>query len=186
MHHTSQIILRQHPRILERHLFQASSRFFSDKSRAHPPPPSQPDQMAAIFAGDSTFMLVKKLIIYRTMSSNLFINHALTGMNASYKVLGRTLTNLIINKTAGEVFTSGETLQTLIDDMKQLEERKVFGVANYVVEGLHSMHEPTILKVYDDLIESIKALTEGGKEGHLAIKLTSMITIEIMSKISKA
>ena len=48
------------------------------------------------------------------------------------------------------------------------------------------MHEPTIQKVYDDLIESIKSLTEGKEEGHLAIKLTSMITIGITTRISKA
>jgi hypothetical protein len=48
------------------------------------------------------------------------------------------------------------------------------------------MNESIIQKVYDDLIESIKMLTEQGQEGHLAIKLTSMITIGIMTRISKA
>jgi hypothetical protein len=69
--------------------------------------------MSAIFAKDSTFSLVKKLFIYRMMSSNVFINYALSGMNFAYSVLGKTLTNFLINKTAGSVFTSGETLQTL-------------------------------------------------------------------------
>ena len=82
---------------------------------------SEQEQRAAIFAGDTTFTLIKKLIIYRTMSSNLFINHALNAMNACYKVMGKRLTNLIINKTAGEVFTSGETLETLSQDIKLLE-----------------------------------------------------------------
>ncbi|TNV83788.1 hypothetical protein FGO68_gene8537 [Halteria grandinella] len=142
--------------------------------------------MRAIFASDSTFMLVKKLLIYRMMSSNMFINHALTGMNMAYRVMGKTLTNFIINKTAGEVFTSGETLQSLNADIKVLEQRKIGGVANYVVEGLHEMHEPTIQKVYDDLIDGIKSLTEDNKEGHYAIKLTSMITIGITTRLSKA
>ena len=66
--------------------------------------------MKAIFASDSTFALIKKLFIYRMMSSNLFINHALTGMKLAYKLMGRKLTNLMINKTAGSIFTSGETL----------------------------------------------------------------------------
>ena len=69
--------------------------------------------MTAIFASDSTVTLLKKLLIYRMMSSNLFINHALTGMTFAYKVMGHSLTNFIINKTAGSVFTSGETLETL-------------------------------------------------------------------------
>jgi hypothetical protein len=73
----------------------------------------KPDQMSAIFASDSTVSLIKKLFIYKIMASNLFINHALRGMQLSYKVMGRTLTNFLINSTAGSIFTSGETLQTL-------------------------------------------------------------------------
>ncbi len=142
--------------------------------------------MRAIFASDSTLTLVKKLFIYKMMSSNMFINHALTGMRLCYKFLGRSLTNFAINRTAGSIFTSGETLKTLIKDIKRLEARNIYGVANYVVEGLHEMDEVVIQKVYDDLIESIKTLTQDGQEGHLAIKLTSMITIGIMTRISRA
>lgn len=142
--------------------------------------------MAAIFANDSTVALIKKLFIYRMMSSNIFINHALRGMQLSYRLMGRTLTNLLINSTAGSIFTSGETLDTLLQDIKKLESRNIHGVANYVVEGLHEMDEAVIQKVYDDLIDSIKSLTAEGQEGHLAIKLTSMITIGIMTRISKA
>ncbi len=142
--------------------------------------------MQAIFASDSTLQLVKKLFIYRVMASNFFINNALWGMSLAYKCMGRTLTNFVINQTAGSIFTSGETLQTLVQDIEVLERKGIHGVANYVVEGLHEMHEPTIQKVYEDLIESIKVLSEGRKESHLAIKLTSMITIGIMTRISKA
>jgi hypothetical protein len=81
--------------------------------------------MAAIFANDSTVSLIKKLMIYRMMSSNMFINHALNGMRLSYKFMGRTLTNFLINKTAGSIFTSGETLQTLAEDIKKVEARKI-------------------------------------------------------------
>jgi hypothetical protein len=55
-----------------------------------------------------------------------------------------------------------------------------------VVEGLHEMNEALIQKVYEDLIESIKVLTDEKPEGHLAIKLTSMISIGIMNRLSKA
>ena len=78
------------------------------------------------------------------MSSNMFINNALNWMRLSYKILGRSLTNFAINKTAGSIFTSGETLQSLMKDIEVLEKRGIHGVANYVVEGLHEMHEPTI------------------------------------------
>ena len=120
------------------------------------------------------------------MSSNLVINYALRGMQLSYRFMGCALTNFLINSTAGSIFTSGETLETLEADIKRLEARGIHGVANYVVEGLHEMDEAVIQKVYEDLIDSIKVLTSEGKEGHLAIKLTSMITIGIMTRISKA
>lgn len=48
------------------------------------------------------------------------------------------------------------------------------------------MDKAVIRKVHGDLIESINALTEGKPEGHLAIKLTSMITIDIMTRVSHA
>ncbi len=73
---------------------------FSDKTAKatlKKAPLTEADQMAAIFANESTVGLMKKLMIYRMMSSNLFINHALRGMQLSYKILGRTLTNLMIN-----------------------------------------------------------------------------------------
>jgi hypothetical protein len=120
------------------------------------------------------------------MSSNFFINYALRGMQLSYRLMGRSLTNFLINSTAGSIFTSGETVQTLLADIKNLKARGILGVANYVVEGLHDMDEAVIQKVYEDLIDSVKALTAEGQEGHLAIKLTSMITIGIMTRISKA
>ena len=44
------------------------------------------------------------------MSSNLFINYALTGMNIFYKIFGVKFTNYIINKSAGEIFTAGASI----------------------------------------------------------------------------
>lgn len=121
MHNTAKIMLLR-PCQARRLFLNATAfplRHVTTKSatQAKEESPSEAEQMVAIFAADSTYTLVKKLLIYRMMSSNLFINHALTGMNMSYKVLGRTITNMIINKTAGDVFTSGETLQSLAEDI---------------------------------------------------------------------
>jgi hypothetical protein len=48
------------------------------------------------------------------------------------------------------------------------------------------MDEKQIQITLKDLIDSINAITEGKGEGHLAIKLTALISIEIMTKLSKA
>jgi hypothetical protein len=85
-------------------------------------------QPHSIFEKDSTVGLCKKLMIYKVMSSNIFINHALQGMNLAYKVMGKTITNTLINMTAGQLFTSGETLQTLSEDIKELEKRNIGGI----------------------------------------------------------
>ncbi len=97
-------------------------------------------------------MLMKKYFIYKIMGSNLFINYALTGMNLFYKLFGVRFTNFIINKSAGEIFTSGVSVQSLLQDMKLLEKKKIYGIGNYVVEGLHEMDEAKIEIFYRDMM----------------------------------
>lgn len=65
--------------------------------------------LKAIFAKDSTGMLIKKFLCYKLMSSNLFINFSLTFLNVAYKVFGMRLTNFMINNSVGSLFTSGES-----------------------------------------------------------------------------
>ena len=120
------------------------------------------------------------------MSSNLFINYSLSLMNLCYKMIGVKATNFMINKSVGSLFTSGETIQTLVQDLETFEKNGVFGVANYVVEGLETMDELYIQKVYDHMLESIQKQTEGRDEGHFALKLTALISTDVMTKMSKA
>ena len=62
------------------------------------------------FRHDSTLLLLKKFLIYKMMSSNFFINYSLLGMSFSYRLFGVKLTNTIIERTAGSIFTGGVTL----------------------------------------------------------------------------
>lgn len=98
---------------------------------------------------------MKKYFIYKTMGSDLFINHAMTGMNLFYKVFGTRITNFIVNKSAGEIFTSGESIHTLIKDIQGLEKKRIHGIGNYVVEGIPSMDAAKIAIYYRDMMESI-------------------------------
>jgi len=68
----------------------------------------------SIFKHDSTFTLIKKMIIYKTMSSNLFINHSLNAMNLAYSLIGMKITNKLIESTAGSIFTGGVSIDDLI------------------------------------------------------------------------
>lgn len=74
-----------------------------------------------MFASDSTPLLVKKLLIYKLMGSDLFINHSLGLMTTCYQVLGIPLTNMAINTSVGTLFTSGETISTLMSDIAEFE-----------------------------------------------------------------
>lgn len=43
-----------------------------------------------------------------------------------------------------------------------------------------------ISQFFHDMMESIIALTEDKPEGHFAIKMTSMISIDVMTRLSQA
>jgi hypothetical protein len=60
---------------------------------------------------------MKKFFVYKLMGSDIFINHSLSMMNLSYKVLGVRMTNFAINNSVGSLFTAGETIQTLVEDI---------------------------------------------------------------------
>ena len=78
------------------------------------------------------------------MSSSFFINYSMGGLRLSYRLLGKTLTNWIVNKSAGDLFTSGPNTNTLIRDIYHLEKRNIGGIGNYVVEGIETMNEEKI------------------------------------------
>ena len=96
------------------------------------------------------------------MASNFFINYSLPAMKIAYKIMGTNITNWIINRTAGDVFTSGPTIATLLKDIELLEKRNIGGIGNYVVEGIEKMNEEKIAQVYQDMVENILSVTQHG------------------------
>ena len=113
--------------------------------------------LSAIFAKDSTTILMKKFFCYKLMGSDLFINYSLSMLNFFYKILGRRTTNFFINNSVGQLFTAGESISTLVEDIEALEKNNIYGIANYVVEGLDTMDEAFVQGVYEHMMESIHA-----------------------------
>jgi hypothetical protein len=97
-------------------------------------------------------MLMRKYFAYKLMGSNFFIDHSLTMMGLCYRVLGIRLTNYCINNSVGDLFTSGETMDTLIDDVKALRENNIRSLVSFAVEGLHEHDEARILDFYEQTI----------------------------------
>ena len=113
-----------------------------------------------VFSHDSTFTLCKKLMIYKMMGSNLFINYSLMGINVAYKVFGTKLTNFAIENTAASVFTGGVTVADLTKAESELELRGIGTIGCYVVEGVRDAENQALDKFLDFSIESIRSITE--------------------------
>jgi hypothetical protein len=60
---------------------------------------------------------VRKKVIYAAMGKDFFLDNMLKGMSLSYKMMGKTITNGVMNQTGGFVFTSGQTIKSLVKDM---------------------------------------------------------------------
>jgi len=87
---------------------------------------------------------MKKFLVYKLMGSDLFINHALRGMELSYKLLGTRFTNFILNNTVVPLFCAGETIDQLKADIRDHRKRNINVIGNYICEGLSEMNENDI------------------------------------------
>lgn len=131
-------------------------------------------------------MLIKKYFVYKLMGSELFINHSLAMTHFCYKVLGVLPTNFCINNSVGSLFTSGETLSSLITDIQQFRDKNIRAISNYAVEGMPEYNEAKIVDFYEKTLKTIEAQNDGLHEGHVALKLTGLIDTQTMTRLSKA
>lgn len=129
---------------------------------------------------------MKKFFVYKLMGSDLFINYALGAMKLSYKIFGIKLTNFVINNSVASIFTSGETIASMANDSQEHEKKNIGGIAAYVVEGLAKMDYKVIDSFFEFMKESIMAQTEGKTEGHFALKFTAIVSIDVMTRWSRA
>jgi len=148
---------------------------------SHPiPPPAQPLQFqpgGSMFKHDSTYSLLKKYTMGKLMSSDFFISHAITMMNLSYKCLGLGLTNFVIGRTVGPVYTSGPDIPSMMQDVRAHESRNINALVGYVVEGLEEMNEEQVEGYLEEMIKSVVAHCHGKPEGHYALKYTALVTV---------
>jgi len=76
-------------------------------------------------------------------------------MGIAYRILGIRPTNFCIHNSVGDLFTSGETIETVKSDVKSLREKNIRSIVNFAVEGLAEYDEQRILDFYDATIETI-------------------------------
>ena len=129
-----------------------------------------------MFAADSTPELIKKYFIYKMMGSNLFIDYALGGLKVAYKLCGMRLTNLLIEKSAGTIFTGGVTLADVQRDAQIMQKRNIGVVPMFVCEGLKDVSHDQLDEFLDFTLTSIKTMSHGKTNGgDMAIKLTAFV-----------
>ena len=119
------------------------------------------------------------------MNSNLFINWSSGLIDASYRVLGLRATNAIIDSTAGSIFVGGVTVDELNRTADGLQDRNIGTLVGYVVEGLRDKTNAELDEYVDFCVNSIKSITEGGKEGNFQLKLTAYMSTELMEKLNE-
>jgi len=129
---------------------------------------------------------VKKLVIYKFMGSNLFINHSLKIMNVCYKVFGLRITNFLIDSTVGPLFISGQSLQQLIEDVDRFKQQNIKSMCNYVAEGLETMDSKEYEKFCNEVKQSIRVLSQHTKGAFVQIKPTALMPIDAMTSLSSA
>jgi hypothetical protein len=100
---------------------------------------------------------MRKYFAYKLMGSDLFINHSLTMMGLCYRVMGIRPTNWCINNSVGDLFTSGETMDTLVKDVKGLREKNIRSLVSFAVEGMPEHDEALILDFFQQTIDTIES-----------------------------
>lgn len=141
----------------------------------------------SIFKSVSTVQLIKQSLVYRMSKSEFVLKNGNSLVDACYKYMGKHYTNKIIEKTAGEIFTSGPNIKTLIADVdKFYTQRGIFSGANYVLEGCEEDNIPTFDKCRDYLIDTLDVVCKNRPYAHLAIKLSGLAHMDMFKKYHRA
>ena len=104
----------------------------------------------------------------------------------SYNLIGLKASNFFIDKTFGAVYTSGQNIDSLLVDRDIHDGKNINALVGYTVEGLDRMDEEKIDEYLNEMITSIYAVCSGRPDGHYAFKYTAIVTMDIMTRWSKA
>lgn len=70
--------------------------------------------------------------------------------------------------------------------MAELRKQNIQSIANYAVEGLMTHDEERIVDFYEQTLATIEAQAALDHEGHAALKLTGLMSLDEMTRISSA
>ncbi len=85
------------------------------------------------------------------MGTNLWVNNAVKLTSLCYKMFGTRGANFLIETFACPIFTSGRNIPEMITDRDNFLSKNIYGVGNYVVEGLKTMDVEKIDSIEEEI-----------------------------------
>ena len=134
-----------------------------------------------------TYQLLKKSAVYRLSKSEMMLNNGGNIVNTWYKIFGKGFTNSIIESTAGDVFTAGPNIKTLIKNTDEFYTNKgILSAANYVLEGWENDDVVMFNNSRNYLLETLDRVWRTRPYSHLSVKLTGLWHMDMLIQLNKA
>ena len=92
------------------------------------------------------------------MGSNTFINWSLTSLNTSYRILGKSITNLAI-KPFSNLMLGGETIENVLKVQDKMAKKGIKSLSGFIVEGLINPTEADLDHCLDYSLEVIEKIS---------------------------
>jgi len=129
--------------------------------------------------------LLKRIIIYKLCQTNLFIDKGEMIIRNCYKALGKRFTNVMINNTAGEIFTAGESIAQLSSESERLIKGNIESYGNYMLEGIETEDAATYDANTKYTISVIKEYCIPRPYTGIALKLTAYMPMGYWKTLNK-
>jgi len=96
------------------------------------------------------------------------------------------MTDYVVKRSVGSVFTSGESIYTLMKNIEELEKRNIGSLVACAHKNLDKMDEPKIEEHYEFMLHTIEMITLGKDEAHFSIKMTDFLPIDVLTRLSRS
>lgn len=138
-----------------------------------------------LFRDAPTTLLVKAAGVYKLCQSDFFIRNCDRLMDLSMGVLGTEATRTLIEKTAGEFFITGTSIEELTEQSeKSYKKHKLGSIADYSLEGLVEYDEQVLEQSKDFMIDILRRYCQGRPYCDLAVKFTGFTTLDVCKELN--
>lgn len=138
-------------------------------ARSTPPPPIDFSDTAAAYSSLATADLVRAYLVFRACGLRPLVTHADEVLRFAYRLLGKTLTEMVVASTFFRHFCAGETAQGIRPRVERLRRAGVGGILDFAAEAdVQQMASPAQAETTQAYTEGaitcrcVRALAKGG------------------------